>query len=39
MGKGLTVVGERLMQHNIYYFDILELKKATEEHYCYYALY
>jgi len=39
MGKGFTVVEERLVQHNIYYFEILELKKATEERSCYYMLY
>lgn len=39
MEKGVTVVGERLVQHNVYYFEILELKKATEEHYCYYMPY
>lgn len=38
MGKGLSVVGERLMHHNIFYFERVELRKAAEEHYCCYTL-
>lgn len=37
MGKGFTAVGGRLVQHNVYYFEIPELQKATE-HYCYYYI-
>lgn len=38
MGKGLSVVGERLVQYNVFYFERVELKKATEEHCCCYTL-
>lgn len=38
MGKGLSVVGEKLVQYNVFYFERAELKKATEEHCCCYTL-